>query len=71
MSSNSSGLVGRGPYSSPSSVSTSNPYSKIPPTSGNYGVVTSTTKSGLIAKLSGVALGTIPSEKLGNFCIKY
>ena len=35
------------------------------------GVSTNSAKSGLIAKLSGVTLGTVASKKLGNFYIKY
>lgn len=35
------------------------------------GVTSDSTKSGLIAKFSGLTLGTIPSEKLGSFYIRY
>ena len=35
------------------------------------GVITDPTKSGLIAKFSGLTLGTVPSEKLGSFYIRY
>ena len=35
------------------------------------GVTSDPEKSGLIATFSGLTLGTIPSEKLGNFYIKY
>lgn len=35
------------------------------------GVTTDPTKSGLITKFSGLTLGTVPSEKLGNFYIRY
>lgn len=35
------------------------------------GVTTDPTKSGLIAPLLGLTLGTVPSEKLGNFYIRY
>lgn len=35
------------------------------------GVTADPEYSGLIAKLSGLTLGTVPSEKLGNFCIRY
>lgn len=35
------------------------------------GVTTDPTKSGLIAKFSGLTLGIVSSEKLGNFYIRY
>lgn len=35
------------------------------------GVTSNPSYSGLVAKLSGVALGTVASKKLGNFYIKY
>lgn len=35
------------------------------------GVTPDPTKSGLIAKFSGLTLGTVSSEKLGNFYIRY
>lgn len=38
---------------------------------GDFGLTTNPTKSGLIAKFSGLTLGTVPSEKLGNFYIRY
>ena len=41
---------------------------------GNHpilGVTTDPTKSGIIATFSGLTLGTIPSEKLGDFYIRY
>ena len=34
-------------------------------------ITTDPTKSGLIATFSGLTLGTVPSEKLGNFYIRY
>lgn len=39
--------------------------------SKSMGVTTDPTKSGLITKFSGLTLGTVPSEKLGNFYIRY
>ena len=35
------------------------------------GVTTDPTELGLITKFSGLTLGTVPSEKLGNFYIRY
>ena len=35
------------------------------------GITADPTKSGLIAKFSGLTLGTVPSEKLGSFYIRY
>ena len=35
------------------------------------GLSSDPSKSGLIASFSGLTLGTIPSEKLGNFYIRY
>ena len=35
------------------------------------GVTTDPAKSGLITKFSGLILGTVPSEKLGSFYIRY
>lgn len=35
------------------------------------GVTTDPTKSGLITKFSNLTIGTIPSEKLGSFYIRY
>ena len=40
-------------------------------TPGALGVTTDPTKSGLITKFSGLTLGTVPSEKLGSFYIRY
>ena len=37
----------------------------------NVGITQDPSKSGLIAQLSDIALGTVPSKKLGNFYIKY
>lgn len=37
----------------------------------NVSVTPDPTKSGLITKFSGLTLGTVPSEKLGNFYIHY
>lgn len=37
----------------------------------SLGVTTDPTKSGLIATFSGLTLGTVPSEKLGGFYIRY
>ena len=34
-------------------------------------VTTGPTKSGMVATFSGITLGIIPCEKLGNFFIKY
>ena len=38
---------------------------------GVIGVTTDPSKSGLIAQLSGITLGTIPSEKFGHYVVKY
>ena len=38
---------------------------------GNFGVTTDPTKSGLITKFAGLTLGTVTSEKLGSFYIRY
>lgn len=35
------------------------------------GLTTTASKSGLITSFSGITLGTIPSEKLGDFYIRY
>lgn len=35
------------------------------------GVTTDPAKSGIITKFSGLTLGTVPSEKLGSFYIRY
>lgn len=47
-------------------------YSGSEPTNGlSMGVTSDPAKSGLIAKFSGLTLGTVPSKKLGNFYIRY
>ena len=46
------------------------PTGNVTPT-GNTGITTDPTKSGLITKFSGLTLGTVPSEKLGSFYIRY
>lgn len=41
------------------------------PNKSSMGVTADPAKSGLITKFSGLTLGTVPSEKLGNFYIRY
>ena len=38
---------------------------------GGIGITKDSTKSGLITKFAGLTLGTVPSEKLGSFYIRY
>ena len=38
---------------------------------GALGITPDPTKSGLITKFAGLTLGTVTSEKLGNFYIRY
>ena len=35
------------------------------------GVTTDSTKSGIVAKLSGINVGTVNSKKLGKYIVKY
>ena len=37
----------------------------------SVGITSDSTKSGLITKFSGLTLGTVPSETLGSFYIRY
>lgn len=37
----------------------------------SIGLVTDPTTSGLVTIFSGLTIGTVTSEKLGNFCIHY
>lgn len=41
------------------------------PVTNSVGITTDPTKSGIIAKFSGLTLGTVNSKKLGNFYIRY
>ena len=45
--------------------------SKILKTNVGLGITTNSSKSGLIALLSGITLGIIPSKKFGHYVIKY
>ena len=56
--------------SSPPNVS-DNLGGSAPTYAGYTGLSRNSAKSGLIATFSGLTLGTIPCEKLGNFYIRY
>ena len=51
----------------PNETGAASPY----PNATSLGITTDSAKSGVIASLSGIALGEVPSEKFGNFYIHY
>ena len=61
-------IIGTGDYGKDIGVAGSDSYITR---STTIGVTADPTKSGLIAKFSGLTLGTVPSKKLGNFYIHY